>query len=278
MKVAAYADVGGLGTKQGPQVAVVWTVPSLLPLVLPWLVLLTLLALPSNRDARAWWIWAPLICVTLLGAGLGQALGVADEDGLGFSLQAAVAAAFGLAAVWLLGAALARRCRAVSIGLMALAFAAISLLTLAVSPVSEQVWDLARWASEALWYLLLFAIVTGLVFAGALNLTGRTCRQQFSRLRLALLFLLWLWVMWIAAAATLACVVRLASGDSQEWYELAKATVVFSLVSFAVLLPFLILSFSSSFYRERLKVLLRLPAPAAAPAAAAPVSIQATQP
>ena len=146
--------------------------PNLLPLLLPWLAVLALLALPSNRNARAWWIWAPLVGLALLGAGLGAAAGAADNEGLSYSVQAACAAAFGLAAIWLLGAGLARRCRAVSIVLMALAFAAVSLLAFVVSPVWEQLWDLRQYEPAILLYLLLFWIAGGLVFAGALNLTG----------------------------------------------------------------------------------------------------------
>ena len=70
---------------------------------------------------------------------------------------------------------------------MALAFAAVSLLAFVVSPVWEQLWDLRRWVPAILLYLLLFWIVSGLVFAGALNLTGWRCRKRFSRLRVSLL-------------------------------------------------------------------------------------------
>ena len=35
MKVASYSDLGGLGTKQGPPVGFVWTLPNFLPLLLP---------------------------------------------------------------------------------------------------------------------------------------------------------------------------------------------------------------------------------------------------
>ena len=51
---------------------------------------------------------------------------------------------------------------------------------------------------------------------------------------------------------------------------LLPVPVISSLVSFGLILPFLILSFSSSFYRERLKALLRLPATAPAPIAKVP--------
>ena len=170
--MAAYADLGGLGTKQGPSVSFAWTMPNLLPLLLPWLVVLGLLALPSNRTARAWWIWAPLVALALLGTGLGVAADAANNEGLSYMVQTACAAAFGLAAVWLLGAGLARRGRALSIVLMALAFAAVSLLAFMVSPMWEQLWDLRQYEPAILLYLMLFWIAGGLVYAGGLNLTG----------------------------------------------------------------------------------------------------------
>jgi hypothetical protein len=259
LKVAAYTDLGGLGTKQGPPVRFVWTLPSLLPLLLPWLVVLGLLALPSNRTARAWWIWAPLAALALLGAGLGTVADAANNEGLSFSAQAASAAAFGLAAVWLVGAVLARRCRAISIMLMALAFAAVSMLAFVVSPMWEQIWDLRRWVPAIPLYLLLFWMVGGLVFAGGLNLTGWMCRKRFSRRRVLLRLPFWLWVMWLVAGSLLGCVTTFVSNEHFEWTGVLLWPLVFALVSCGMILPYLILSFASSFYRERLKNLLRLP-------------------
>jgi len=239
-------------------------------LLLPWLVVLGLLALPSNRTARAWWIWAPLAALALLVAGLGVAANAANNGGLNFSAQAACAASFGLAAVWLLGAGLARRGRALSLVLMALAFAAVSLLAFLVSPVWEQLYDLRRWEPAILLYVLLFWTAGGLVFAGALNLTGRMYRKRFSRLRVSLLLPLWLWVMWLVVGCLLSCVVMIASGGSFDWTGLLVGPIVLSLVSFAVILPFLILSFVCSFYHERIKNLLRLPIADSSPAAPTP--------
>jgi hypothetical protein len=234
--------------------------PNILPLLLPWLAVLVLLALPSNRDPRAWWIWVPLIIVALVGAGLEAATEGLNDEGYGYMIQAACAAAFGLAAVWLLGSPLARRCRALAIVFMALAFAVVSLLALAVSPVFEQVWDLRRWESAVLFYLAIFWVVGGLVFALALNLTGWMCRSRFTRLRVALRLPCWLCVMWIVAGGLFGCVMKFVSGGSPEWGALLMGALVLSLVSFVVILPFLILSFISSCYRERLMSLLRLPA------------------
>jgi len=52
-------------------------------------------------------------------------------------------------------------------------------------------------------------------------------------------------------------------------------TGMLSLVSFALILPFLILSFTSAFYRDRLKDLLRVRATPALPAATVSASVAA---
>jgi hypothetical protein len=272
--VAAYADLGGLGTKQGPPAAFVWKMPNLVPLLLPWLAVLVLLALPSNRHPRAWWIWAPLLVVALLGAGLNAAAEEANEEVFTFAVQAAAAAGFGLAVLWLLGAALARRRRALAIALAALAFAAVSLLALLVSPVSEMLAEAVRWESMVCLYLPLFWLAGGVVFAGALNLAGRLCRRRPSRVRISLWLPLWLWVLWIVAVGLVNCVAKLVSGERLDWTGLLVAPIILALVSFVTILPFLILSFTNAFYRERLKDLLRLPAAVAAPPI--PVSPPAT--
>jgi hypothetical protein len=259
-----------LGTKQGPPVPFVWTLPGVLPLLLPWLVVLGLLALPANRTARAWWIWAPLVALALLGTGLGVAADAADNEGLSYMVQMAFAAAFGLAAVWLLGAGLARRCRAFSVVLTALAFAAVSLLAFVVSPMWEQLWDLRQYEPAIFLYLLLFWLAGGLVYAGGLNLTGWMCRRQFSCLRVLLRLPFWLWVMWVVAGGLLGCVMTFVLKDNFEWMGILVVPILLALVSFGMILPYLILSFACSFYHERLKCLLRLPTVECSPAAPIP--------
>lgn len=264
LQVAAYADLGGLGTKQGPPSTFVWTVPNLLPVLLPWLVVLALLALPSNRTARAWWIWLPLAALALLGGGLGAAADGLDNETIGYSLHAAFAAAFGLTVVLLLGAPLARCWRALGIVLTALSFAAVSLLAFITNPLWERVLELS--------FLVIFWLLSGMVFAGALSLTGWMCRRRFSAVRVLLRLPFCLWGMWLVAGSLLAGVVTLVSGGGFDWRGFAVGSVVLALVSFGVILPFLILSFACPFYRERLKDLLRLPTTDASPPPASPVT------
>ena len=251
--------------KQGPPVGFSWTMPNILPLLLPWVAVLALLALPSNRNPRAWWIWVPLVGLELLCARLQSGAETLNDGGYSYAVQAVCAAAFGLAAIWLLGSALARRCRALAIVFLTLAFATASLLGFVVSSAFEQVWDLRQWVAAAVLYLELFWVVGGLAFAGALNLTGWMCRSRFTRLRVALRLPFWLCLLWLFAGGVLGFVLRFGSGGDSEWAGFLMAALAFALVSYVTILPFLILSFTSSFYSERLKSLLRLPATEAAP-------------
>jgi len=52
-----------LGTTEGPPVAYHLPSTNLIPLLLPWLAILALLALKPNRGWFAWWIWVPLFCL-----------------------------------------------------------------------------------------------------------------------------------------------------------------------------------------------------------------------
>jgi hypothetical protein len=154
--------------------------------------------------------------------------------------------------------------------LMTLIFAAVSMLAFVVSPLWEQLGGLRQYVPTILLYLLLFWIAGGLVFAGTLNLTGRMCLKRFGRLRVSLLLPLWLWVMWLVVGGLLGAAETLLAGERFEWRELLVGATILALVSFVVLLPFLILSFTGSFYRERLKDLLRLPTSVAQPPVATP--------
>ena len=149
---------------------------------------------------------------------------------------------------------------------MALAFAAVGLLAFAGQPRGEQAWDLSQWEPAVFLYLLLFFVAGGLVYAGALNMVGCMCRKGLDRVRVSLWLPFWLWVCgW--PRALLGGVVTLGSGGGFEWAGLLVGALFLALVSFGVILPFLILSFACPFYRERLKSLLRLPAPECSPAA-----------
>ena len=98
----AYADLGGLGAKQGAPVVYDWVRPSPLPQVLPWLAILALLMLKPNRCASAWWIWVPLACVGAVASAPQSVLELLPSSQFEIFLDLIGAMGFGLAAVWLL--------------------------------------------------------------------------------------------------------------------------------------------------------------------------------
>src|SRR5208282_6576796 len=102
LKVVAYADLGGLGSKQGAPVIYDWVPPSLIPQALPWLAILALLTLKPNRCASAWWIWVPLACVGGLASAPETVVELLPSSQFGVFLDLISALGFGVAAVWLL--------------------------------------------------------------------------------------------------------------------------------------------------------------------------------
>jgi hypothetical protein len=76
--------------------------------------------------------------------------------------------------------------------------------------------------------------------------------------------------MWLLAGALLGGVIAFVSHDHFEWMGMLMGTLALAVVSFGIILPYLILSFASSFYRQRLKDLLRLPTADASPPAPTP--------
>ena len=101
LKVVAYADLGGLGAKQGVPVGYDWVQPSLMPQVLPWLAILALLMLKPNRCASAWWILVPLACVGGVASLPEPVRQLLPSSQFEIFLELIGALGFGLAAVWL---------------------------------------------------------------------------------------------------------------------------------------------------------------------------------
>ena len=147
--------------------AYTWVMPSVAPVLLPWLALLGLLALKPNRNAAAWLIWLPVGCalaVTLLPLSLPSAFNSL--------LDVLAALVFGVAAVWLLSTYLRQSHRWVTFFCVLFALAGFSLLAF----LSKQSTNL----SDFEW--LPFAIVLGvgvLTSAVALTIGGWICRRRF---------------------------------------------------------------------------------------------------
>ena len=98
----------------------------------------------------------------------------------------------------------------------------------------------------------------------ALVLAGWICRGRYRPLGLYLWLLVLLAVVWLVIAAPFFFFALIASAGRIAWSEFFCSRPHGGTVNFATLLPFLILSSASPFFRERLKALLHVKPEAAA--------------
>ncbi len=246
LTLVASSDLGALGSKDGAPVPYAVVLPSFAPLLLPWLVILGLLALKPNRCAAAWWIWLPLGCV--------MAFTLAPMDflpsGTNIFLDVVAALAAGLAAVWLLSDYLRQPHRFVTFLFFLLALAGFSALAFVLRQGLS-------FTTETFALGIVLA-VSALVSAVALSLAGLICRGRYNPVKLYGWLVLLLAVIWLMIAAPFLVLQMVTSGGRVEWSECFTLVLAVTVVHFATLLPFLLLSSASPLYRERLKALLHV--------------------
>ncbi|MGA9453059.1 MAG: hypothetical protein WBW41_17150 [Verrucomicrobiia bacterium] len=246
LTIVAFSDLGALGSRDGPPVAYDWVLPGIAPLLLPWLAILGLLILKSNRCAGAWLIWLPLACVIAFTLAPLPIL----PAGTDFFLDVFAALAVGLAAVWLLSDYLRRQNRFVTFLCVLPALAGFSLLAF----VSRQGWSFTIETFEVGIVLAVGVLASSV----ALSLGGLIYRGRYRPLGLYLWLLILLAVVWLVIAAPFFLFALMASGGTIAWSEFFVPVLAVATVNFATLLPFLILSSASPLFRERLKTLLHV--------------------
>jgi hypothetical protein len=253
--------------------------------LLPWLAILALLALKPNRGWSAWWIWVPLAAVAGACHWLQQAAqgSPADRSGetIRMLLQVPVALGFGLTALWLLAPYFSRSHRfrtflgilAILVVSIAFSFAATVGWGLGMEPVASLL-DRRHCAATANVGLMALPFLFPLTLpapglAAAMVLCGLACRGRHRPVGLYLWFFLSLLVVWVLPALV-QVLCGMAAPGSLEYVLVLGIGPLMVAVTFATLLPFLILSSASPFFRERLQVLLcvRPKAPPAIGAAA----------
>jgi hypothetical protein len=262
--VVAYADLGGLGSKQGVPVSYNWVMPSLMPQFLPWLAILALLLLKPNRCASAWWVLIPLGCAAAVARVPQSAWELLPSSQFEVFLELISALGFGLAAVWLLSSYLGWKHRMLAFLGILLAQGVFSSLAYVV----RQDWEGLGSETFALGVLLM---VTALVISVALSLAGLMCRGRHGWLRLSLWLLAALVVAWLVVIGPFSIIAMIASGGNVPVLQFLISVPVAAGIIFGVLLPFLVLSFIKGFYRERLKGLLLLGVAAAPPVIPSPI-------
>jgi hypothetical protein len=258
----AVSDLKGLGAKEGSPVVYTWTMPSLMPLLLPWIVLLVMLALRANRDGRAWWILLPVGIWAGFGLALQNVSGVEGfSSGVLEQVQPFLAAgAFGFAALLLLGHLLAGKPWPLVFLGMCAAQTIFSLIAMAASADAES------FPSQLAMGVVL--AISGFGVTLALTLAGLLCRRRYRAVRLSLWLLVWLLAGWLLVALPFTFIAAF-SDAFIPWPAILLGCGVMAGVSFLAVLPFLILCFANSFYGERLRAMLgvkeKLPEPPPVP-------------
>jgi hypothetical protein len=237
-----------------------WTPPSLIPSFLPWLTVLLLLLVKSNRCGRAWWIWLPLGCVAVMEQLSQSAFEFLPSGTADIFLELAGSLIIGVAAVWLLAPQLARSHRLLTFLCFAPTLAGFSFFSFLV----RQDWS-EDGAIMALGMLVPLAISV-FVVAAAILLAGLACRGRYRPSGLYLWIVVSLLALWFVIVTPFFAFAMIVSGGQLPWQEFFLMLLVLTAVSFGVLLPFLVLSSANSLFRERLKLLLHTEREAPPPA------------
>ena len=278
-----------MGATEGPPLAYHGPATNLLPRLLPWLAILALLAFKPNRGWSAWWIWVPLACLAIgwhwlqpESAGGRSSL---PNDILDALFDVPRALAFGVAALWLLAPYLGRRRKFSTFLGMLVVLAGFSVFSCAVTagmdqgavipdiPIINNSFVVAAGLDEGVAQRVLLALLA-LAISVAIGLSGVGCRGRYRPFRFCL---------WLAGALLVAvCVIGLllyvfgmiTSGGRISWSLFFVSVFLVAAVNYATLLPFLLLSWASPLFRERLKTLLHVKSEAL-PAIVSAASIQA---
>jgi len=219
------------------------------PALAPWAVLiLAILLVRANRQPRVLLLLIPLLIVHLLWLLFMKLMQVPSSARFIFD-QIFTCFVVGFTLLWLLTYQLGNRNRFVSFLLALLIMLVIGLLgtvsyTMAFSDETMQM----------LVFLSMLAVALLLGFA----LAGWRCREHYSPVR----FMLWLaaYTVGVGAGVMLifAFVMALLMGDIPPLLQVLIVGLVCGLCVYALELPYMILAFCSSFFRERFYACLHL--------------------
>jgi hypothetical protein len=272
--VVSYADLGGLGAREGTPVIHTWEPPPPAPPVvyvaatnniedLPWLLmLLPLFLLRRNRCCAAWWVWLPALISAWAGITI-TSLTTGNERSL---TQAAGAFVVGLAALWLLMPSPGSHYRIVAFFKALLTLAGFSLLAFAPTLAAA----IGGWLDFRP-YLTAMLALGSLVVTLALTFGGLCARRRFGRIRYLLWLAVWTVPAWMVALTPFVVIGYV--NDQIEWGASALALLAISGFTLLLLLPFVLLSFFQPLYRARFLDWLKVPEADRSAGATAPPKI-----
>jgi hypothetical protein len=217
-----------------------------LPLSLFFILILLLVFVRANRTPRAWLIFVPLLIVNLLWSIFLKVLGAGSVQTSFFSVLFH-SYTVGIASLWLLGHKIANRRRFATF-LLALAIMAVAGLIGIVS------YGMTDFSGEGLSILMCLGVLSLTILLGFV-LSGRMCRNRYSNLRFMLWLALWCEVVCVASMLVFfsiaIAIYRSSISLSEILFEFFPAALIFGLCAYVIILPYVILAFRSSFYRQR---------------------------
>jgi hypothetical protein len=241
LRIVASADLGGAGRQESDPVLYHWAWYRHLPRLGPWLLLLLAIVLPrANRDAGALLIFIPLLVLSLLWRPLAKSMGWSslglEEYGLVFE-----SLVLGVALLWL---SVPKLSKYAGFERFVLSMGAI-LVGALVAGVSS-----GGGLSGETAPFLLTATVMGVVLLLALTATRGRARRRYDPLR----FMLWLalWSVLFSMLGTILLAPLLLVFKSRfGLIGLLLPGLMLGLWLYAINLPYMLLLFSSPFFRRR---------------------------
>ena len=261
--VVASADLGGMGNNDSVPANFTWTPPSIIPALLPWTAVLLLLVLPVNRCASAWWVLVPLAAVTGVDLLLRSAFSSVPSEALDIFGVAFTSLAFGVAALWLAAPYLSRLPR---VGVFFLALAVLGLVSVFAYACRAD-WE----TNERENFVFLTFLACGALIATlAMTVAALLCRKRYSPLWLSLWMAVCLVAGWVLIPLPFVVFGSVACGWESWWQGLpypllrvasasARDRAHLAVLNFALVMPFFLLAFLESHYRQRLRALWHLP-------------------
>lgn len=254
MKFVASMDIGDLGPKYGEATTYQWKLHYSIPSLMLWVILLGVIVLPkSNRNGNVLYILISLVIVKISWEILLKFANMNYGDAIEFGLIFD-SIVVGVTVLWLTAMSLIKykgHIRFLLSFVIMLIVGAINLLSYSI--------DLSR---EFLAFMTFFFFIA-LTMLTAIALSRRFCRGEYRPVR----FMLWLalWVIVCSMLNIFGFIVVMSiifsswpEFSAQAIFAFALATLVICLFLYLLNLPYMILGFVNSFFRERFCACLNL--------------------
>ena len=261
-KIVAAQEIGDLGPHESEPVTYNWNVVWNLVQIVPWFVLILLLQREPNRTRQAWMILVPVVLVYGLSLLVERALFAMGVDATPVS-----SVPMGLGALWLLSYKLqplsARKAFVVAAAILAAMGFLSAVCYSGLSPDTLTVTSVLVYAVGACAMLL------------AMTIARLFCRRSYSTTRFMLWLLLCLVLMCTCLMVPQAIIMVGVMGSFMSGYAWVMVLpaivggVMAGLVTYVIVVPFMILAFRNSLYRARFHSIFRLGVTAVEPASEA---------